>query len=52
MVKPPDVPRLKIPFTPLADLTFLLLVYFLFTAKFVNLESRMEAYLPLDRGHH
>jgi biopolymer transport protein ExbD len=47
---PPEVPRVKIPLTPLVDLTFLLLVYFLLTANFVTLGDKVAAFLPAD--HH
>jgi biopolymer transport protein ExbD len=49
-MKPPDVPRTTIPMTPLIDLTFLLLVYFLLTGSFQTLERKVAAYLPTD-GH-
>ena len=36
--------------TPMIDVTFLLLIFFLVTLKFKTLEGRLDAALPKDRG--
>ncbi len=36
--------------TPMIDVTFLLLIFFMCTLKFKTLESRLAAYLPDDGG--
>jgi biopolymer transport protein ExbD len=36
--------------TPLIDVTFLLLVFFLLTIRFKTLEGKLSAYLPSDAG--
>jgi hypothetical protein len=36
--------------TPMIDVTFLLLIFFMCTLKFKNLEGKLAAYLPKDLG--
>ncbi|RMH04606.1 MAG: biopolymer transporter ExbD [Planctomycetota bacterium] len=36
--------------TPMIDVTFLLLIFFIVTLKFKTLEGRLDASLPKDRG--
>ncbi len=36
--------------TPMIDVTFLLLIFFIVTLKFKTLEGRLDAALPKDRG--
>ena len=36
--------------TPMIDVTFLLLIFFMCTIKFKTLEGKLEAYLPKDVG--
>jgi biopolymer transport protein ExbD len=36
--------------TPMIDVTFLLLIFFIVTAKFKSSEGRLEAFLPRDQG--
>ncbi|MBN2490440.1 MAG: biopolymer transporter ExbD [Planctomycetes bacterium] len=40
----------KMEFTPMIDVVFLLLVFFLCTLKFKTLEGKLATYLPKDRG--
>ena len=40
----------KMEMTPLIDVTFLLLIFFLLTIKFKLLEGKLSAYLPKDVG--
>ena len=44
---PDDV---KLSITPLIDVTFLLLVFFMCAMKFKTLERKVAAFLPTDRG--
>ena len=41
---------LKIDMTPMIDVTFLLLIFFIVTLKFKVLEGRLDASLPKDMG--
>lgn len=36
--------------TPMIDVTFLLLIYFMVTSKFKKSEGKIDAFLPRDRG--
>ena len=36
--------------TPMIDVTFLILIFFMCTLKFKTLESKLVTYLPLDKG--
>jgi len=36
--------------TPMIDIVFQLLIFFLLSAKFVSLEGQLSSYLPKDRG--
>ena len=36
--------------TPMIDVTFLLLIFFMCTIKFKTLEGKLSAYLPKDKG--
>ena len=40
----------KLEMTPMIDVTFLLLIFFLATLRFKTLEGRLDAYLPPDVG--
>lgn len=40
----------KMDMTPMIDVTFLLLIFFLCTIKFKTLEGKLSAYLPKDVG--
>ncbi|MBL7008982.1 MAG: biopolymer transporter ExbD [Planctomycetes bacterium] len=42
--------EIKMDMTPMIDVTFLLLVFFIVTLKFKTLEGRLDASLPKDRG--
>ena len=44
------VEEVKPDMTPMIDVTFLLLVFFIVTLKFKILEGRLDAALPKDRG--
>lgn len=46
----PSPPPVKVELTPLIDVTFLILIFFLFTIRFKTLEGRLEAWLPKDVG--
>lgn len=37
-------------FTPMIDVVFLLLIFFMCTLKFKTLESKLATYLPTDKG--
>lgn len=43
-----DVPALSM--TPMIDVTFLLLIFFMLACKFRTVEGKLKAYLPKDRG--
>ena len=40
----------KLEMTPMIDVTFLLLIFFMCTIKFKTLEGKLEAFLPKDVG--
>jgi biopolymer transport protein ExbD len=42
--------EVKLSITPLIDVTFLLLIFFMCAMKFKTLERKVAAYLPKDRG--
>ncbi len=42
--------KIKPDMTPMIDVTFLLLVFFIVTLKFKTLEGRLDSALPKDRG--
>lgn len=42
--------EMKMEMTPMIDVTFLLLIFFLCTLKFKTLEGKLSAYLPKDVG--
>ncbi len=45
-----DFEEVKMEMTPMIDVTFLLLIFFIVTLKFKTLEGRLDASLPKDRG--
>lgn len=46
------IPEPKKPdFTPMVDVTFLLLIFFIVTLKFATIEGAFDSALPKDRGH-
>ena len=40
----------KLDMTPMIDIVFQLLIFFLLSAKFIALEGQLSSYLPKDRG--
>lgn len=42
--------ELKMNLTPMIDIIFQLLIFFVLTAKFIAFEGQLQAYLPKDRG--
>ncbi len=42
--------ELKQDLTPMIDIIFQLLIFFVLTAKFIAFEGQLQAYLPKDRG--
>jgi len=42
--------EIKMEMTPMIDVTFLLLIFFLLTLRFKTLEGKLAAYLPKDVG--
>ncbi len=51
MVKDRDkFEEVDVEMTPMIDVTFLLLIFFIVTLKFKTLEGRLDAALPKDRG--
>jgi biopolymer transport protein ExbD len=46
--QPLPAPRIEL--TPLIDVTFLILVFFLFTIRFRTLEGKLESHLPREVG--
>ena len=42
--------QIKMEFTPMIDVVFLLLIFFMCTLKFKTLEGKLSAYLPKDVG--
>ena len=42
--------ELDINMTPMIDIVFQLLIFFLLSAKFISLEGQLSSYLPKDRG--
>lgn len=42
--------EVKMEFTPMIDVVFLLLIFFMCTLKFKILESKIATYLPTDKG--
>ena len=40
----------KMEFTPMIDVVFLLLIFFMCTLKFKTLEAKLATYLPTDKG--
>ena len=40
----------KMEFTPMIDVVFLLLIFFMCTLKFKTLENKLATYLPTDKG--
>lgn len=47
-----DAPDTKLDMTPMIDVTFLIIVFFLCTLRFKTLEGRLGAHLPRDVGDH
>ncbi len=45
-----DQEEVKLSITPLIDVTFLLLIFFMCAMKFKTLERKVLAYLPTDKG--
>lgn len=45
-----DVPALKPDLTPMIDVTFLILIFFLLTLQFTDLEGKLESRLPKGVG--
>ena len=41
---------MKIELTPMIDVTFLILIFFMCTLKFKTLDERFESFLPSDKG--
>ena len=39
-----------LPMTPMIDIVFLLLIFFMLSSKFRTIEGKLKAYLPKDRG--
>lgn len=50
MVRKKKFEEIKPDMTPMIDVTFLLLIFFIVTLKFKVLEGRLDAALPKDRG--
>lgn len=50
MANLPEFKEIKMDLTPMIDVTFLLMIYFLVTLKFRVLEGRLDAALPKDMG--
>lgn len=50
MVRRKKFEEIKPDMTPMIDVTFLLLIFFIVTLKFKVLEGRLDAALPKDRG--
>lgn len=50
MANLPEVKEIKMDLTPMIDVTFLLMIFFLVTLKFKVLEGRLDASLPKDMG--
>ncbi|MCG3133502.1 MAG: hypothetical protein HMLKMBBP_00680 [Planctomycetes bacterium] len=48
--KQEDTETIRLNMTPMIDVVFQLLVFFLVTMKFKTLDQRVDAYLPTDRG--
>jgi len=46
--RPDDSPG--IPMTPMIDIIFLLLIFFMLSCKFRTIEGKIKAFLPKDRG--
>jgi biopolymer transport protein ExbD len=42
--------EIKMEFTPMIDVVFLLLIFFMCTLQFKTLEGKLATYLPTDRG--
>ncbi|MAG31569.1 MAG: hypothetical protein CL908_11845 [Deltaproteobacteria bacterium] len=42
--------EVKLELTPMIDVTFLILIFFMCTLKFKTLEGKLVSYLPTDRG--
>lgn len=42
--------EVKLELTPMIDVTFLILIFFMCTLKFKTLEGKLLSYLPTDRG--
>jgi len=42
--------KIEMEFTPMIDVVFLLLIFFMCTLKFKILESKLATYLPTDKG--
>ncbi len=42
--------RIRMEFTPMIDVVFLLLIFFMCTLKFKTLENKLATYLPRDKG--
>lgn len=50
MIKEIQLEEHKLEMTPMIDVTFLLLIFFMCTIKFKTLEGKLAAYLPKDVG--
>ena len=50
MANLPEYKEIKMDLTPMIDVTFLLMIFFLVTLKFRVLEGRLDASLPKDMG--
>lgn len=42
--------EIKLDLTPMIDVTFLILIFFMVTLKFKTLEGKLVSYLPTDKG--
>ena len=50
--RPGQTEDAKLEMTPMIDVTFLLLIFFMCTLKFRTLEGTLSAFLPDDEGHN
>jgi biopolymer transport protein ExbD len=48
--KKPEIEEVKVELTPMIDVVFLLLIFFIVTMKFKVLEGKLETELPKDVG--
>lgn len=48
--RPPVMPRVRSDLTPMIDVTFLILIFFMLTIRFRTLEGKLDAQLPKNVG--